>query len=900
MYHIKQIAPFLFPGIFALLLPAFITAAFGQRLCPPSVISTCLPTRFCIGDSIKLEAPTAYGRVSTFAGTIYGKSNGPAAIATYRTPEGLTFDQTGNMYIADAGNGLIRKISTAGQVSTFSGSPYNYARMFVRDGNLENASFIYPGCITTDLAGNIFVGSRQSHSIRRISPSGIVSTYAGDAFSAGFRNDTGIAARFNYIQSMATDAAGNLYVADGNHCIRKITPDRQVTTFAGTPGSAGYIDGSASTAKFDNPIGLTFDLTGNLIVCDYKNNRIRKISTSGIVSTLAGSGVNGNNDGIGLSAETGKPLHITRGPDGVLYFDNAAGYIRKITADLRVTTISGDGQGGNTDGFGSAASFAMPLGITFGPDGFLYIADALNQNIRKVSIAGLAATFSGIGYNDRQNGPALQASFFNITQIAPDKFGNIYISDNYANEIRKISVTGQVNSVAGGNGNGFSDGVGGAARFQGPQGIACDNDGNVFVADAGNNTIRKITPDGTVSTFAGQAGIQGYTNGNANEALFNYPTNLVFDPAGNLYVSDGNFVIRKITPGGIVSTFSGTGTPGYSDGPADSSSFTSITSVSFSPDSNIYISDGGMIRRLGPNGRVTTLGNSSYTGNYNNPCINAFSNAGITFDTKGNMYFSDSQGLIRKITREGLQTELAGERGKFDYIDSTGKYAGFLAPGAISADNNNNLIVADPRILRKVNLVDADGFLWSNGEFGPYIYAKDTGYYSVKVIYGSCTSTVGVPVHITHIPYPDRPTISRNNDTLRAGPYADTYAWYFNDTLLTGYYGPFIYDQQPGSYTVAGVSEGMCTSAVSLPYIITGISNKNAPSNLSISPNPNTGLFTIKGLSEQSPITIINSLGQTIFRGRFSAETPVNIQNIPAGIYRLFAEGRQLTLVKTD
>jgi sugar lactone lactonase YvrE len=281
-------------------------------------------------------------------------------------------------------------------------------------------------------------------------PVPVLALLAGDMTSAGAVDGTGAAARFNALFGIATDSAGNVYASDrGNNTIRKITPAGSVTTLAGKAGVTGSLDGSGTAASFDYPNGIATDNAGNVYVADYGNCTIRKITSAGVVTTLAGKA----------------------------------------------------GAKGSIDGTGQAARFEGPLAIAADTAGNLYVAD-LRNTIRKITSAGVVTTLAGKAFAE-----------------------------------------------------GSADGSGAAARFNFLRGIAIDSAGHVYVADHDNHTIRKITPEGVVTTLAGKAGVEGSADGPAAAARFAFPLGIAVDSAGNIYAVDSlKHTIRKITPAGMVST----------------------------------------------------------------------------------------------------------------------------------------------------------------------------------------------------------------------------------------------------------------------------------------------------------------------------------------------------------
>jgi len=326
------------------------------------------------------------------------------------------------------------------------------------------------------------------------------STVVGTAGTASSNDGTGSAASFFQPSGITLDGSGNLYVADSyNDTIRKITPGLVVTTLAGSPRVYGTADGSGSTARFDNPIGVVVDGSGNIVVVDSYNHTLRKITPAGVVTTFVGSaGNSGSTDGSGSTARFYYPGWIALDKSGNFYVtDTYNSTIRKITPGGVVSTLAGSaGQTGSTDGSGSVARFAFPVGVAVDGSGNVYVADSSNDTIRKITSGGVVSTLAG--------SPGM---------------------------------------------GGSTDGSGSAARFSIPLGVTLDGSGNLYVADNGNDTIRKVTPGGVVTTLAGTPSITGgSTDGNGSAALFNSPAGLVVDHSGILYLTDGtNDTIRAGT-----------------------------------------------------------------------------------------------------------------------------------------------------------------------------------------------------------------------------------------------------------------------------------------------------------------------------------------------------------------
>jgi MYXO-CTERM domain-containing protein len=312
----------------------------------------------------------------------------------------------------------------------------------------------------------------------------------------GSAGGSGSAARFANPSDVAVDAAGNVFVADtANHTVRKVTPAGAVTVFAGNAGVSGSNDGS-STASFNRPAGVAVDTVGNVYVADTNNNEVRKVTAAGVVSTLAGqAGITGSADGTGTGASFNGPSGIVADATGNLYVADTLNHtIRKVTAAGAVTTIEGvAGTSGFVDATGSAVRFHGPQGLALDASGNLFVADTNNNAIRKIVIpSGAVTTVAGqAGTAGSTDGANSQAQFHFPSGVAVDPTGNIYVSDTDNQTLREIAPSGAVSTVAGLAGvSGSTDGVGTAAHFAFPTGVAADSSGSVYFADTNNDTIR--------------------------------------------------------------------------------------------------------------------------------------------------------------------------------------------------------------------------------------------------------------------------------------------------------------------------------------------------------------------------------------------------------------------------
>ncbi len=319
-----------------------------------------------------------------------------------------------------------------------------------------------------------------------------VTTYAGNG-SAGSANGPWLQSSFDEPYALAVDTLGNIYVADAfNNRIRLISPVFGVSYFGGnTPADSG--NSVPNITAFGSPVGIAIDYTGTIYVTDNVETWITKISPSGVVTTFAGGGRAGQN-GLGMTAGFYGPYGLAVDLNRNLYvadFDGAE--IRKISPFGLVTTLAGTGALGRLDGAGTVATFNGPFGVAVNAAGIVYVADELNNLIREISPLGVVTTLAGSGSAGSQDGLGVFASFNNPCGIAVDRQGNIYVSDSKNNKIRKIDPAGGVSTLAGTGQPGSADGGYTTATFNNPIGIAVDSAGNVYVADTGNNLIRKIS-----------------------------------------------------------------------------------------------------------------------------------------------------------------------------------------------------------------------------------------------------------------------------------------------------------------------------------------------------------------------------------------------------------------------
>jgi uncharacterized protein (TIGR03437 family) len=638
----------------------------------------------------------------TVGGTFPIGDGGPAAAALLETPQAVAADSNGTLYIADAGNGLLRKVFK-GTITSIAGY----------------TGYIYD--LKLDSAGNLYVaGGNYAY---KVTPAGVISKIAGNGSTTTFTGDGGPAtsAGFSGIYALAIDGANNLYICDANNNrIRKVTPDGIVHTFAGGNGHGYGGDGGAATAALlDYPRHLAVDAAGNVYVNDYNNNRVRKISLDGTIKTIAGSGVCCTSPDGGLATNaflsTGP---VTTDPSGNVYvYDFLTNRVRRISADGGILqSYAGDGKEGFTGDSDNAsvARFSGVAGLGTDPSNNLYIADSNNERIRMVTSAGGVSTVAGRSHFAGDGGPATAAILHRPAGVVQTADGTIYFTDRVNHRLRKIANDGVISTVAGSGDPGFGGDGGPAAQatLYFPDSLTIDSAGNLLFVDQNQRRVRKITPAGIITTIAGNGDLAYSVDGSGALASgFAYITGIAADATGNIFLSEGVANrVKKITPAGGMVTYAGASNNGRpsgigfaGDGQAASQAvLANPTALAVDASGNLYIADilNYRIRRVdAAAGTITTVagnGKCCSSGDGAKATAAAVDPYGMVADSNGGLWFTDPVG-IRYVSRDGVVSRIAGGR---DYgFAGDGQPANpntaYNYPAGIFLNSTGEVIIAD-------------------------------------------------------------------------------------------------------------------------------------------------------------------------------------------------------------
>ena len=652
--------------------------------------------------------------ITTFAGAdfIFDGDGKRATSAPLGPIVAVAVDRQGLVLIADSANRMIMRFSLNGNLAVIAGNGSG------GDGALAiGAAIEDPRGIAVDLSGNIYVSDALSHVVRKISTAGIITTVAGNG-ARGFSGDgqPGASARLNEPAGLATDSNGNLYIADsGNHRVRRLSTAGTITTVAGD-GNARFSDGAGAPlgASLNNPQGVAVDAANNLYIADTGNNRIRRVSAAGTtITTVAGNGQ------ASFSGDGQATLVALNGPTGVavdsannLYIADADNdRVRKVTPGGVMTTIAGRADRGFEGDNGPAGGGLLnhPLAVAVDASLNVYIADADNSRVRRVSPQGFIFTAAGNGNfsSTGDDGPAREATFRHPEDIAIDGLGNVYVADYEASRVRKISADGIITTVAGDGVARFAGDGGPAvsASLQNPVGVAAAKDGTLYISDSANNRIRRVTPAGTISTFAGAGGGGSGEDGiPAISAHLEFPTGLALTALGDLYVAElyGSRVL-KVNPSGILTTVAGDGKSGFSGdgGPAASASLELPRGLALDPAGNLYIAEARRVRKVSVDGIITTVagnGQLAYSGD-NGPAPAAALNlpSGVIADGSGGILIADTDNnRIRQVGTNNNITTVAGD-GQYRFSGDGGAAAAasIAQPLGLAYDDGGNLYVVD-------------------------------------------------------------------------------------------------------------------------------------------------------------------------------------------------------------
>jgi trimeric autotransporter adhesin len=666
----------------------------------------------------------------------FSGDGGPAVNAQLNSPQGMALDSAGNLYIADSLNNRVRVVDPNGIIKTFAGNGGVSQPGFWGDGGLATDAQIHsPVAVALDKNGKVYIVAAADNTVRVVDTNGVISIFAGEGYK-GYYGDTKAAnvAGITGPQDMTFLSDGSALIADtGNATIRKVATDGTISTVSGN-GAVGLAgDDVATKLAMVSPFGVVADSSGNFYIAEFGTNRIRVVDTNGKISTKIGDGNLGfaGDGGPANKVEMNGPTSVAIDSSGNIYFVDSQNYrIRKL-AGGNVTTIAGNGllSRSGDGGAATAAQLNGPLGVAVDAAGNIYIADTMNNVVRKVS-GGTITTFAGNGsVGSGGDGSAATSAQLNGPQgLALDSAGNLYIADTLNNRVRKVS-NGTISTVAGANN-----------ELNLPFAVAVDSAGNLYVAEFGASRVSKIAAGGGVSVFAGN-GVAGFggDGGPATSAMLKNPQAVAVDTAGNVYIGDtGNNRVRVVA-GGTIRTVAGNGLGGYDrDGVAAAGTQVgNPVAVAVDASGNVYIGDGSSrIRKVFSNGLISTIagnGSRGYSGDGGSATSATINGpSALAVAPSGNVYIADTNNNSVRL----LQPQ-AGGIAVSAIVNAASNLVGAIAPGEVVVIYGSNL---GPGTLTTFQL-GSNGLVPTNVA-GTFVYFNSI---AAPVLYTS-TNQVGVIV----------------------------------------------------------------------------------------------------------------------------------------------------------
>ncbi len=689
--------------------------------------------------TVLLTAPllclSALAQQNTITTVIGGGPNDmPAIDADLNGPFGVTVDSAGNYYFAAGNQNRVFKVNTSGTLTVVAGNGLpGYAGDGVA-GGAPNALLNNPTGIAVDTSGNVYIADTANFVIRKVDTSNTITTIAGEAGVCTYNGNGSPATNFDlcYPAGLAVDGAGHLYIADEyNQLIRKLVlSSSTISTYAGS-GTGGYSGdgGLAASAELYYPLSVAADAAGNVYIADTYNFRVREVTVSnGKIKTIAGNGTEGyaGDGGLATAANINYTFGVAVNSAGtkVTIADTYDGVVRQFTLGGDIATIAGGGGTGwcGDGGLATSACFNQPYGVAVTSSGSVYVADYYNDRIRQFTAGGNINTVAGNG-STTIPAPATGVPPTGVVLYDPwaslkDPSGNIFIADQYNSMVRELVLSSDLVDFFAGNGADAYRGDGGLATSAGlsyPSGIARDSDGNIYIADTENCAIRMVNTTGYISTIAG-TGVCGYSGdgGPATSATLNNPYSVYVDSHDVVYIADtNNNVIRKLT-GETITTVAGNGHPGWAgDGsPATAAELYDPFAVAEDGAGNLYIADYNncRIRQVGAATGIINTVAGSVTCGFSGDGV-ATENAiyypsDIKADVNGNLFIADTGNQrLRWVSPAGVMTTFAGN-GTASFLGDGGpaEAAEFYSPVGIFEDAAGNFLVSDQYNLRVRNI----------------------------------------------------------------------------------------------------------------------------------------------------------------------------------------------------
>ena len=709
--------------------------------------------------TIARGTPSVLLSIIAGTGTKGTTTPGPATSATLGGPNGVAVDASGNLYIADFSNHIVQKVTPSGLLSIVAG---NGTQGAPTPGPATSSMLSNSQSIAVDASGNLYIADADNAVIEKVTPGGVLSIVAGTGSPGTPTAGSATRSMLRYPADVTVDSAGNLYIADySNYVIEKVTPAGDLSIVAGTGNYGAPTPGAATSSRLNGPSGVAVDASGNLYIADSGNALVEKVNPGGVLSIVAGNGTSGApSQGVAIGSSLGYPEAVTVDASGNLYIADFFNHvIEKVTLSGSLSIIAGTGtEGPPTPGPVGNSMLSGPNGLAVDATGNLYIADYDNAVVEKITPAVSIRNLPMTGSVGDSFTPAIATTGDGATSVVSTTSGTCsvtgttvnYVSVGTCTLIARVASGTNYTSAEGSNqsftiargmpplllsvvvGNGAAgaptQGTATSSKLKNPRGVVADGSGNLYIADTDNNVIEKATPSGVLSVVAGTGTAGSPVPGPATASKLNGPNGVAIDTAGNLYIADsGNALVERVTPSGVLSVVAGTGTAGApTPGAATSSKLNDPSGIALDTSGNLYIADADahVIEKVSPTGVLSIYAG---TGSYGAPTAGAATSStlcyptGVAIDGWGNLFIADADAhVIEKVTPSGVLSVVAGTGATGAPTPGTATNSKLSVPNGVATDALSNLYIADSdnHVVEKVSPSGVLSIYAGTGSYG--------------------------------------------------------------------------------------------------------------------------------------------------------------------------------------
>ena len=649
---------------------------------------------------------TSSGTLSVVAGLrVFNLAPGPATRVSLLDPKDVAVDNHGDLFIADSYNNVVEEVTPAGRLSVVAG---DLKQGSPTPGPATSSNLSYPTGVAVDKHGDLYIADQGNNVVEEVSPAGRLSVVAGSGKQGPPTPGPATDSELNFPYGVAVDAQGDLFIADSvNNVVEEVTPAGRLSVVAGTGKGGLPTPGPADSSALAGPEGVAVDAHGDLFIADFLNNVVEKVTPAGRLSVVAGNGARRPGaPGPATGSELERPSGVAVDSHGDLFIaDLADNVVEKVTPAGRLSVVAGDGKLGlATPGPAISSDLSYPTGVAVDAHGDLFISDEGFSVVEEVNPAGRLSVVAGIADQSGRPtpGPATRSDLGNVHGVAVDAVGNLFIADG-SGVVEKVNPAGRLSVVAGDFRAGQPTPGPATRSGLGPSGVAVDAHGDLFIADSSNNVVEEVNPAGRLSVVAGDGRRGPPTPGPADTSRLDDPLSVAVDAQGDLFIADqGNNVVEEVTPAGRLSVVAGDGKRGPpTPGPADSSRLDGPWSVAVDAQGGLFIADTGnnVVEEVTPAGRLSVVAGDGKRGPPTpGPADSSELDGptGVTADAHGDLFIADQgNNVVEEVTPAGRLSVVAGDGEEGPPTPGPADSSRLLAPADVAVGAHGDLFIAD-------------------------------------------------------------------------------------------------------------------------------------------------------------------------------------------------------------